>query len=255
MDAVDVCALLAVALAAGWLDAVVGGGGLIQIPGLMLLVPGAPVATVLGTNKLVAITGTSSAALTYTRRVGLDRGVVLPAALVGVPGSALGAMTASYVPERLFLPAVLVALLGVAGWVTLSPAARGDVRTGAAPRSSTVVGCAAGAGIGFYSGILGSGTGVLLVVLFVAGLGSDFLRGSAMAKVVSVGTDLGALALFATYGHVLWEAGAAMAAANVTGGVLGARTALCRGAGFVRGTLLCVVAALVAKLSWDMWAA
>ncbi|NGO79029.1 TSUP family transporter, partial [Streptomyces sp. YC504] len=107
--------------------------------------------------------------------------------------------------------------------------------------------------IGFYSGVIGSGTGVLLVALFVTLLGTDFLRGSALAKTVSIGTDLGALVLFGWLGHVLWELGAAMAVANVAGGFLGAHTAVRKGAGFVRAALLLTVFALMSKIAYDHW--
>ncbi|MFI7007341.1 sulfite exporter TauE/SafE family protein [Streptomyces sp. NPDC050145] len=257
VDGVDWCALLAVALAAGWLDAVVGGGGLVQVPALMVLLPTAPMATLLGTNKLVAITGTSSAALTYARRVGLDGAGTVRAALIGIPTSLLGAMTASYLPEGVFLPAVLVTLLAVGVW-GLFGAGVAQGRTpdgpGERPRRPGRRALAAVAVIGYYSGAIGSGTGVLLVALFTATLGTGFLKGSATAKAVSVGTDLGALVLFASLGHVLWATGAAMALANITGGAIGARTAIRRGAGFVRAALLCTVVALVTKLALDHWA-
>ncbi|MEV3859069.1 sulfite exporter TauE/SafE family protein [Streptomyces sp. NPDC050095] len=258
MDAVDWSALLAVALAAGWLDAVVGGGGLVQVPALMVLLPTAPVATLLGTNKLVTITGTSSAAVTYARRVGLDGPSAARAALIGIPSSLLGALTATYLPETVFVPAVLTTLLAVGAWAAASaPAGRGPAGIPAPGPRSRVPGkraLAAVAAIGYYSGAIGSGTGVLLVALFTATLGTGFLKGSATAKAVSIGTDLGALALFACLGHVLWATGAAMCLANITGGAIGARTAITRGAGFVRAALLCTVTALVVKLALDHWA-
>ncbi|MCQ4212867.1 sulfite exporter TauE/SafE family protein [Streptomyces longispororuber] len=253
MDAVDWCALLTVALAAGWLDAVVGGGGLVQVPALMVLLPTAPVATLLGTNKLVAITGTSSAAVTYARRVGLDAPHAFRAGLIGVPTSLLGALTAAWLPQRVFVPVVLVSLLAAAAvgvWSVRGGTGGGGPRFRWPTRwTLTAVGL-----IGYYSGAVGSGTGVLLVALFTAALGTGFLQGSATAKAVSIGTDLGALALFASLGHVLWATGAAMALANITGGAIGARTAIRRGAGFVRAALLCTVAALVTKLAIDHWA-
>ncbi|GAA1735989.1 TSUP family transporter [Isoptericola hypogeus] len=265
VDAADVCLLVAVAFAAGWLDAVVGGGGLVQVPALMLVLPTAPVATVLGTNKLVAISGTSGAAVTYVSRVGLDRRRALAAAALGVPTALLGAATASRLPRDAVVLVVAATLLAVGGWAVFAgPKPRAPRAACAAPgrpggvvparpwRSALILGGGASA-VGFYSGVVGSGTGVLLVALFVTALGTDFLRGSAMAKVVSLGSDLGALALFGTLGHVLWLLGAVMAVANVAGGVVGARTALARGAGFVRAVLLIVVVALVVKIVHDQW--
>ncbi|SKC71172.1 sulfite exporter TauE/SafE family protein [Krasilnikoviella flava] len=275
VDPAAVCLLVAVAFAAGWLDAVVGGGGLVQVPALMLVLPGAPVATVLGTNKLVAITGTSGAAVTYVSRVGLDRRRALAAAALGLPTALVGAVTASHLPRDVITLVVAATLVGVGVWAVVArpgrasagtAAAEGPPGTGCVPpappaadgvpaRRPALVLAAGASVVGFYSGVVGSGTGVLLVALFVSALGTDFLRGSAMAKVVSIGSDLGALALFGALGHVLWLLGAGMAVANVAGGIVGARTALARGAGFVRAVLLLVVVALVTKIVCDQWLA
>ncbi|MFE6970238.1 sulfite exporter TauE/SafE family protein [Isoptericola sp. NPDC057653] len=267
VDPAAVCLLVVVAFAAGWLDAVVGGGGLVQVPALMLVLPTVPVATVLGTNKLVAITGTSGAAVTYATRVGLDRRRALAAAALGLPTALAGAVTASHLPRETIVLVVAVTLVGVGVWAVV--ARPGDrTTTAATPSGTTRPACRPGpawrptlvlavgaAAVGFYSGVVGSGTGVLLVALFVTALGTDFLRGSAMAKVVSIGSDLGALALFGVLGHVLWLLGAGMAVANVAGGIVGARTALARGAGFVRAVLLLVVVALVITIVHDQWLA
>ncbi|MFF2451337.1 sulfite exporter TauE/SafE family protein [Isoptericola sp. NPDC058082] len=265
VDPTAACLLIAVAFAAGWLDAVVGGGGLVQVPALMLALPSLPVATVLGTNKLVAITGTSGAAVTYVRRVGLDGRRALAAAALGLPTAMVGAATASHLPRAAITLVVAATLVGVGGWAAVARPRRSpdapDAPDAAAPAGRgpvsrpTLVLAVGASGVGFYSGVVGSGTGVLLVALCVTALGTDFLRGSAMAKVVSIGSDLGALALFGALGHVLWLLGAGMAVANVAGGIVGARTALSRGAGFVRAVLLLVVVALVAKITHDQWLA
>ncbi|MFD6178071.1 MULTISPECIES: sulfite exporter TauE/SafE family protein [unclassified Isoptericola] len=268
VDPAAICLLIAVAFAAGWLDAVVGGGGLVQVPALMLALPSVPVATVLGTNKLVAITGTSGAAVTYVTRVGLDRRRALVAAALGLPTALVGAVTASHLPRDVIVLVVAATLVAVGVWAVVArpgdrahPDPRPDPRpqpcagTAVPAWRPTLVLAVGASTVGFYSGVVGSGTGVLLVALFVTALGTDFLRGSAMAKVVSIGSDLGALALFGLLGHVLWLLGAGMAVANVAGGIVGARTALARGAGFVRAVLLIVVVGLVVKIVHDQWLA
>ncbi len=261
VDPTAVCLLVAVAFAAGWLDAVVGGGGLVQVPALMLVLPSVPVATVLGTNKLVAITGTSGAAVTYVSRIGLDRRRALAAAALGLPTAVVGAVTASHLPRDVITLVVAATLVGVGVWAVVARPGAATCAGTPAParctpaRRTTLVLAGGASAVGFYSGVVGSGTGVLLVALFVTALGTDFLRGSAMAKVVSIGSDLGALALFGALGHVLWLLGAGMAVANVAGGIVGARTALSRGGGFVRAVLLLVVVALVAKIAHDQWLA
>ncbi|MEV1144396.1 TSUP family transporter [Micromonospora sp. NPDC049799] len=256
MDPFSLTTLLAAAALAGWVDAVVGGGGLLLLPALLVAAPGLPVATALGTNKLAAIAGTSTAAVTFARRTKLDWAVAGPSAGLAVCCAGLGAALAGAVPASAYRPVVLVVLVAVALFVVLRP------RLGvvALPQRRTrvrvvAVVALAGVGIALYDGLIGPGTGTFLVVAFTALVGADFVQGSAMAKVVNAGTNLGALVVFAATGHVWWLLGAAMAVCNIAGAVLGARMALRRGAGFVRVVLLVVVFALVAKLGYDQWAA
>ncbi|WP_281182157.1 sulfite exporter TauE/SafE family protein [Micromonospora mirobrigensis] len=256
MDPVTVSALLAAAAMAGWVDAVVGGGGLLLLPALLVAAPGLPVATALGTNKLAAIAGTGTAAVTYARRTRVDWVVAGPAAGLAVVAAGLGAVLAGSVPASAYRPVVLVVLLSVALFVLLRPrvgvVARPDRRTRVRVVVAVLV---AGVGIALYDGLIGPGTGTFLVVAFTALVGADFLHGSAMAKIVNAGTNLGALVVFGVTGHVWWLLGAAMAVCNIAGAVLGARMALRRGSGFVRVVLLVVVLALVVKLGLDQWRA
>ena len=255
MEALDVVLLIVAACAAGWVDAVVGGGGLLQIPALLLAAPHVPVATALGTNKLAGLAGTTVAAVTFARRTPLQPRVVLPAAGLACLAAAGGALCASYVPASALRPVVLVLLVLVALFVALRPDLGSLHRPERATRGRRLaaIGVAAPV-IGFYDGVLGPGTGTFLIISLVTLIGLDFVSSSATAKVVNAGTNLGALAVFASQGHVLWLLGAAMALANVGGAVVGARTALRQGAGFVRVVLLVVVAALVLRLGYAQWA-
>ncbi|WP_176738855.1 sulfite exporter TauE/SafE family protein [Micromonospora matsumotoense] len=256
MDAASLITLLAAAALAGWVDAVVGGGGLLLLPALLVAAPGVPVATALGTNKLAAIAGTSTAAVTFARRTQVDWAVAGPAAVLAVGCAGVGAALAGSVPAGAYRPVVLVVLLAVALFVVLRPRL-GTVAVPARRTRVRVVAAVgvAGVGIALYDGLIGPGTGTFLVVAFTALVGADFLHGSAMAKVVNAGTNLGALVVFAATGHVWWWLGLAMAVCNVVGAAVGARMALRRGAGFVRVVLLVVVVALVAKLGYDQWLA
>ncbi|RKN41409.1 sulfite exporter TauE/SafE family protein [Micromonospora endolithica] len=256
MDPFSLTTLLAAAALAGWVDAVVGGGGLLLLPALLVAAPGMPVATALGTNKLAAIAGTSTAAVTYARRTRLDWAVAGPSAGLAVCCAGVGAALAGAVPASAYRPVVLGVLVAVALFVVLRP------RLGvvAMPWRRTrwrmvAVVALAGVVIALYDGLIGPGTGTFLVVAFTALVGADFVRGSAMAKVVNAGTNLGALVVFAAAGHVWWWLGLAMAVCNVAGAALGARMALRRGAGFVRVVLLVVVFALVGRLGYDQWLA
>ncbi|MFV2120884.1 TSUP family transporter [Streptomyces sp. Act-28] len=249
-----VAGLLSAAAAAGWVDAVVGGGGLVLIPALMVAFPHLPPAVALGTNKLTAVSGTAVAAVTYARRTRLDRSIALPAAGLAVPAAGFGALSASALPADWFRPVIMALLIAVAVFVAARPAfgALQDADAVSRRRRLFVV-ALAGCGIGFYDGVFGPGTGTFLIMAFTSLLSMEFLQSSALAKVVNVGTNLGALAVFAAQGQVLWLLGAGMAVCNVVGARLGARTALRRGSGFVRTVLLVVVVCMVARLGVDQF--
>lgn len=240
------------AFLAGGLDAIVGGGGLVQLPALLVVLPQAPVVSLLGTNKLASVVGTASAAVAYNRRVTIDRRTAAWMAGSAFVGSGGGALLATRVGSDVLKPVVLAALVAVLVYTLRSPAL-GEVELlrlrGPAQRAVAVVG---GAAIGFYDGFVGPGTGSFLVFLLVGVVGLSFLHASATAKVVNTMTNLAALALFAAGGHVLWVLGAAMATANLAGSQVGARLAVRRGSGWVRRVFVVVVSALVARLAYDV---
>jgi hypothetical protein len=248
----DALLLCLFALLAGALDAVVGGGGLVQLPALLVVLPQAPVVALLGTNKLASVVGTASAAVTYNRRIAVDRRTAAVMAGAAFVGSGAGALLATSVDGDVLEPVVLVALVAVLAHTLRTPSL-GEVEllhlSGGAQRAVAVLG---GAGIGFYDGLVGPGTGSFLVFLLVGVVGLSFLHASATSKVVNTATNLAALLLFAAGGHVLWVLGAAMAAANLLGSQLGTRLALRRGSAWVRRVFVVVVSALVLRLAWDV---
>jgi len=240
-------------LLAGFVDAIVGGGGLILMPALFATFPNAAPATLLGTNKSASVWGTAAATWRYARRVPVRWQALLPAAAVCALGAWLGAWAVTVVPAdglRRALPFILAGVLAY----TL---ARKDMGRHHAPRlagaAETVAACAVGGVIGFYDGLFGPGTGSFFVFLFVRVLGYDFLHASASAKLLNTTSNVAAVALFAWKGHVWWHYGLAMAVANVAGSLLGTRLAFKHGAGFVRGVFLVVVTVLIAKTAWDAY--
>ncbi|WP_307540672.1 TSUP family transporter [Streptomyces sp. V3I8] len=251
-----VVVLCLAALAAGWIDAVVGGGGLLLLPALLLGLPntGSVAQYALGTNKAVAIVGTTGAAVTYARKAPVDVGTAVRIGLAALVGSTAGAFVATGMSTEILKPVVMVVLLGVGAFVIMKPA------FGTAPSAEPVpprrvlaaIGLA-GLGIGFYDGLVGPGTGTFLVLALTALLHLDLVRASATAKIVNCCTNAGALATFAWKGTVFWQLAALMAVFNLAGGMVGAHTALKKGSGFVRVVLLTVVFALVAKLAYDFW--
>lgn len=254
MTAADWGLLMVAATAAGWVDAVVGGGGLILLPAILLVAPQLTQQAALATNKATAVFGTVAAVVTFARKVSLNWAVLVPACVLAAVTSAAGAAAVSLIDRELFIPIIMVVLVGVAVLVTCRP----TIGLTAAPSPPThrkvliVIGCAA-AGIGFYDGILGPGTGTFLIIVFATMLGTEFVRSAAMAKVINVGSNVGALAFFAVTGSVYWQLGAVMAVCNVFGAVLGSRTAVARGAGFVRIVLLVVVVGMVVRLGWQQF--
>jgi uncharacterized membrane protein YfcA len=254
MDVGDWAVLLAAATAAGWVDAVVGGGGLILLPALLLVAPQLAPQAALGTNKLTAIFGTGAAVWTFARRIPLRWSVLAPAALVAAVFAGAGAAAVSLIDREVFIPIVIVVLVGVAVFVAARPklGSGTEQHRPSATRIVTVI-VGAAAVIGFYDGILGPGTGTFLILIFAAMLGSEFVKSAAMAKVINLGSNVGALTVFAIGGHVWWTLGLTMAVCNVAGSMLGSRMALRRGSGFVRVVLLVVVVAMAVRLGFQQF--
>jgi len=254
VDFADWAALLTAATAAGWVDAVVGGGGLIILPTLFLVAPGIAPQTALGTNKLAAVAGTSASVVTFARKVPMQWRMLLPAAAIAALTAAAGAAAVSLIDRDLFIPIVMAVLVGVAIFVTLRPSIGITMATHAPTRRKVVLVIALAAGlIGFYDGLLGPGTGTFLIITFATLLGTEFVRAAAMAKVINCGSNLGALIFFGVTGHIMFVLGAAMAVGNVAGAIIGSHMALRNGAKFVRVVLLVVVIGMVIRLGWQQF--
>lgn len=243
-----VLALLVLAAAtAGFVDAVVGGGGLIQLPALLVALPGAATVEILATNKLASAMGVSVSSATYYRRVRPDPKVFAPMMAVAFAGAVAGSLTAYLIPRGAFDPIVLVVLVLVGAWVLLRPDVGAETALRHSARRHTVLAMVLGAGIGFYDGVLGPGTGSFLVVGLVT-LGYSFLDASANARLANLATNVASLVVFVPQGAVLWGVGLAMGAGNVLGAYVGARVAVARGASFVRAFFVVVVAAFAVRI-------
>lgn len=251
MPGMDMALLAGMAFIAGLVDAVVGGGGLIQIPALFTVLPQAMPATIFGTNKLAAIFGTASAALRYARRIRVPWRAALPAAAAAFVFSYLGAMAVSLLPREVLRPLVLILLIAVA----LYTFARKDFGSIDHDRhhgsSDMLLAMLFGAVLGFYDGFFGPGTGSFLIFVFIRFFGLDFLRASSAAKIVNVATNAAALLYFGAHGQVLWTVAALMAVFNIAGAVFGAYLALRHGSGFVRKVFLAVATVLIVKFGYD----
>lgn len=251
MVEVDLIMLLAAALFAGFVDAIAGGGGLIQVPTLLITLPTESPATVFGTNKLASIFGTGNAALRYAKRIALPWGIALPAAATAFLFSFVGAMAVAWLPKEIVRPLVLGLLVLVMAYTVVKPdfGVISGVRLAPALERSRAMWV--GVALGFYDGFFGPGAGSFLIFAFVRFFRLDFLHASSAAKVVNFATNAAALAYFVPSGHVLWVTGLAMAAFNIVGALLGARLALRHGSGFVRWVFVVVASVLIARLGYE----
>ena len=245
-------ALLGVgAFLAGMVDAVVGGGGLIQIPLLFSAFPQAAPATLFGTNKLASVFGTAGAAVQYSRRVSIPWSAAGPAALAAAIGSWSGARAVVLFPPAALRPLILVLLVLVALYTFLRKDFGIHHRRLASAGRECGLAILIGVALGFYDGFFGPGTGSFLIFLFIRILGMDFLHASVSAKIVNVSTNLAAIAVFVSHGAVFWQVALVMACCNLLGSRVGTGLALRHGAVFIRKAFLAVVLVLILRFAAD----
>ena len=240
--------LLAASFFAGFIDSIAGGGGLIQLPALLIGLPKSETAEVLGTNKLSSIFGTSTAAALYRKQIKPDPKVLIAMGLPAFLGSAGGAVLASKIPTSSMRPMVLVLLIIVAVYTWFKPDLGKFENLRHLPKRRVQIAAIAGIVIGFYDGIFGPGTGSFLMLILVASLGYAFITASAIAKVVNVATNVGAIMVFGINGAVIWQIGIIMGVANISGAIIGARLAIKGGSTLVRKVFLFVTVALIVKV-------
>lgn len=240
--------LLAASFFAGFIDSIAGGGGLIQLPALLIGLPKSETAEVLGTNKLSSVFGTTTAAALYREQIKPDPKILIAMGLPAFLGSAGGAVLASKIPTSSMRPMVLVLLIIVAVYTWFKPDLGKFENLRHLPKRRVQIAAIAGVVIGFYDGIFGPGTGSFLMLILVASLGYAFITASAIAKVVNVATNVGAIMVFGINGAVLWQIGIILGIANITGAVIGARLAIKGGSTLVRKVFLLVTVALIVKV-------
>jgi len=244
--------LAVAAFAAGAVDAIMGGGGMLQVPALFSLLPGLAPAALLATNKFASLAGTCGAALRYTAALPPRWTVALPAIAAAFAAATLGAYVLTLVaaePLRKALPFVLVAL-----WIYTATNDLGMVHAPRhAPHREAALAAGNAGAIGFYDGFFGPGAGAFYKLVFVRALGFDFLNAAAPAKLANVASNLAAVLVLAAGGLVLWKLALFLAAANFLGGQVGSRIALRYGNRLIRWAFLLVVAALIAKTFRDAY--
>jgi uncharacterized protein len=251
LDLISPCAL---AFLAGLIDSIIGGGGLILLPGMMLARPDWPLATILGTNKFAAVCGTSIATWQYARQVTIPWRTMLPAAIVGFFSAGWGAQLVSNLHSATIKPIVLVLLITVAIY-TFRKKDFGNLHAPKlTPPQQITVGLLMGAILGFYDGFFGPGTGSFLIFVMIGIMGFGFLTASASAKVINLATNLSAFLYLALTNHVNYSLAIPMAVFNIAGAVCGTKLAILQGNNFIRKLFLTVVTGLIIKLAYDILA-
>ena len=249
---IEVLILLALASGfAGFVDAMAGGGGLIQLPALLIGLPNKELPLILGTNKVPSIFGTAAAARNYFKNIKPD--IPLTVSMMGPAfiGSITGAAFAATVPKDFFKPFIVFLLITVAIYTWRKPALGMNENLKFTHKKRLLFVALIGLLIGFYDGIFGPGTGTFLVFFLVSGIGYAFLKASATAKLVNIATNAGAILSFQLTGHIWWQLGLLLAFANVLGAVIGSRLAIKGGSPLVRKVFLAVIFLLITRVAWD----
>ena len=245
--------LAAFAFIAGFLDAIVGGGGLIQLPALLIQFPQLALPTLFGTNKIAALSGTSIAAVQYAKRIRFNWKVLLSISLFSFLFSFLGARTVSYLDSEALKPLILIILIAIAIYTFIKKDLGNVATKDLSTTKKMIFGAVIGAVIGFYDGFFGPGTGSFFVLAFVVILGFDFLSASAYAKVVNCITNISALLVFVSHGNYLLELAILMAVFNVLGNYIKKKIAFKKGNGFIRIVFLIIVMLMILRYSKEVF--
>ena len=240
------------AFVAGFIDALVGGGGLVQLPAMFILYPNLSLVQTLATNKTANFFGTSVAAFQYVRKVAVNWKYVLPAVATAFTASFCGALLVSRIHKEQFMPVIIITLLVVLVYTVWKKNL--GLHHAVKPHSDTkgyIYGMLIGATVGFYDGLIGPGTGSFLVFGFIILFGYDFLHASASAKVINWFTNLAALSFFFMHGHIQWHIALPVGIANMAGSYTGSHVAMKKGSAFIRMFFIIVVLGLILRLCYD----
>ena len=253
MDVTILLLLCLAAFAAGFIDAIVGGGGLIQTPVGLILLPSLPVATVIGTLKVPAFSGTSFAAFQYLKKVDLNWKLLGIMMLLAFPSAFLGSTLLTYVSNDFMKPLLLVVLSFLVIYTYAKKNFGQQIEKNISSQRQLLNAVAISFVVGLYDGFIGPGTGSFFVVAFIAIMGFDFLHASANAKMVNLATNFGSICLFMLKGKIIWAIALPMAASNALGGWLGAKLAINKGNGFIRIFFLVVVVGTLVRFAYDVF--
>ena len=241
------------AFIAGFIDSIVGGGGLVQTPVLLFSFPNTAVASLLGTTKIPSFCGTSIAAYHYSKRVTMQWRLVGFVALAAFTAALLGSHMVTLLHNQVIKPIILVVLVAVAIY-TYSRKNLGIAKIDTYPiQHEMAKGIISGFLLGFYDGFIGPGTGSFLVLVFITLLNEDFLHANAHAKFINMATNLASIIYFSTTGHIFFQLAIPMAICNMLGGYAGSKLALLKGNQFIRVFFLTIVCATMLRFAYDIF--
>ena len=250
----DIIILLCIAaFAAGFIDAIVGGGGLIQTPAGLILLPHLPVATVIGTLKIPAFSGTALASLQYMQKVKIKWGLISLMAVIAFCAAYAGSTLLSKVDNEFMKPLLLVILICVAVYTYTKKNFGTHEEKDHSFTEKIWFSILIALVIGFYDGFIGPGAGSFLVLAFISLMGFDFLKASAHAKLVNLATNLGSIIFFVSSGKIIFAIAIPMAISNAVGATLGARLAIVKGNKFIRVFFLIIVMGTILRFAYDVF--
>ena len=238
--------------AAGLIDSIVGGGGLVLTPAMLNLHPGLHILQAIGTQRTSSIFGTSVAAWNYLRRIRIERRILVSACVAALVASAGGVQLAKRIDADVLKWTVLAICVVLAVYTVLRKDLGLREERRFHPKHEAIAAASIGAATGFYTGLIGPGTGTIMVFAFVSFLGLDFLKSSAVSKSANVAADLSSWTVLMLSGFVLWALAIPLIVGNVIGSYIGSHLAIKRGQGFVRAMFLVIVLALIARQAWQL---
>ncbi len=244
--------LCCVAFLAGFIDAIVGGGGLIQTPAGIILFPNEPISRVIGSLKIPSFTGTFFAAKQYLKIVTIPKARLLLFTIIAFVAAFTGSYCLTLVSNAFMKPVIFIVLVIIAIYTYTKKNLGLEIKNTDFQYQwyqGTVI-CLV---LGFYDGFIGPGAGSLLVLAFISRLGFDFLQANAHAKVVNLATNLGSILLFLWKGSIIWSIALPMAVCNALGGFLGSKMAIKKGNKFIRAFFLIVIIATLCRLGYDVF--
>ena len=238
--------------AAGLIDSIVGGGGLVLTPAMLNLHPGLNILQAIGTQRTSSIMGTSVAAWNYLRKIHIERRILLPACVAAMAASAIGVQFAKRLDPELLKWTVLAICVILAVYTVFRKdlGLKEDRRFH--PKHESLAALSIGTATGFYNGLIGPGTGTIMVFAFVSFLGLDFLKSSAVSKAANVSADISSWTVLMLSGFVLWVLAVPLIIGNMLGSYIGSHMAICKGQTFVRAMFLVIVLALIARQAWQL---